>query len=197
VESLAPTPVPASAAPKEAPAPVPAETPASAPEASGAPSVPPATQESQPTPEQTAVISDLHWLIHQGHVIEFANGVLETAKKPLPKPPKPEPKPKAVPATASADQAGAVPAVSSETTSETAVEHAAEIPADTLQTGKETELAKPEASVPAVETAAAADVPMASEPAVTPTAAAPATETGLSGAPAEHSEESKEPPPAP
>jgi len=35
------------------------------------------------------VIGDLHWLIHQGHVIEFANGILETAKKPLPKPPKP------------------------------------------------------------------------------------------------------------
>ncbi len=41
------------------------------------------------TPEQTAVISDLHWLVHQGHVIEFANGILETAKKPAPKPPKP------------------------------------------------------------------------------------------------------------
>jgi hypothetical protein len=46
----------------------------------------------QPTPEQTAIIADLHWLVHQGHVIEFANGVLETAKKPAPRPPKPEPK---------------------------------------------------------------------------------------------------------
>jgi hypothetical protein len=45
------------------------------------------------TPEQTALISDLHWLVHQGHVIEFANGQLDTAKKPLPKPPKPEAKP--------------------------------------------------------------------------------------------------------
>jgi len=44
---------------------------------------------SGPTPEQTAIIADLHWLIHQGHVIEFANGVLECAKKPVPKPPKP------------------------------------------------------------------------------------------------------------
>lgn len=44
------------------------------------------------TPEQMALIADLHWLIHQGHVIEFANGILETAKKPLPRPPKPEPK---------------------------------------------------------------------------------------------------------
>jgi hypothetical protein len=46
----------------------------------------------EPTAEQTAVISDLHWLIHQGHVIEFANGVIETAKKPAPKPPKTETK---------------------------------------------------------------------------------------------------------
>ena len=43
------------------------------------------------TPEASAVISDLHWLVHQGHVIEFANGTLETAKKPAPKPPKPAP----------------------------------------------------------------------------------------------------------
>ena len=42
----------------------------------------------QPTAEQTAVIADLHWLIHQGHVIEFANGTLETAKKPIPRPQK-------------------------------------------------------------------------------------------------------------
>src|SRR5439155_23474845 len=45
---------------------------------------------AEPTPEQTVIITDLHWLIHQGHVIEFANGALETAKKPLPKPPKAE-----------------------------------------------------------------------------------------------------------
>ena len=49
-----------------------------------------APEQAEPTPEQTAVIADLHWLIHQGHVIEFANGTLETAKKPAPKPPKPE-----------------------------------------------------------------------------------------------------------
>jgi hypothetical protein len=45
------------------------------------------------TPEASAIISDLHWLVHQGHVIEFANGTLETAKKPLPRPAKPEPVP--------------------------------------------------------------------------------------------------------
>ncbi len=46
---------------------------------------------SELTPEASAVISDLHWLVHQGHVIEFANGTLETAKKPLPRPSKPAP----------------------------------------------------------------------------------------------------------
>lgn len=56
----------------------------------GAPAVP------EPTAEQSALNSDLHWLIHQGHVIEFANGLLETAKKPLPRP-APQPKPAAQP----------------------------------------------------------------------------------------------------
>ena len=73
VESLAPTPKPAvlEVKPEEPEVPVPTE----------------------PTPEQTALISDLHWLIHQGHVLEFADGRMETAKKPLPRPPKPEKKP--------------------------------------------------------------------------------------------------------
>ena len=48
---------------------------------------------TEPTPEQTAIIADLHWLVHQGHVIEFADGRMDTAKKPLPRPPKPEKKP--------------------------------------------------------------------------------------------------------
>src|SRR5205823_2272169 len=42
----------------------------------------------------------LHWLIHQGHVIEFANGILETAKKPVPKPPKSQAKAETQPAAA-------------------------------------------------------------------------------------------------
>ncbi len=90
VETLAPTPPPA---------PIPIATPAPAtdtvptpPEGQPAAPVPVPPPADQPTPEQTAVIADLHWLIHQGHVIEFANGTLETAKKPVPKPPKP-PKP--------------------------------------------------------------------------------------------------------
>jgi hypothetical protein len=43
------------------------------------------------------VLKDLHWLIHQGHVIEFASGLLETAKKPLPRPMPAKPAQKAKP----------------------------------------------------------------------------------------------------
>jgi hypothetical protein len=64
------------------------------------PAPPQPSQAPEPSAEQTAVISDLHWLIHQGHVIEFADGRLETAKKPVPKPPKPEKKPAEKPAEA-------------------------------------------------------------------------------------------------
>jgi len=38
------------------------------------------------TPERESVLSDLYWLLHQGHVIEFANGKMELAKKPLLRP---------------------------------------------------------------------------------------------------------------
>ena len=33
------------------------------------------------TEEQKQLIADIHWLIHQGHVLEFSNGIIETAKK--------------------------------------------------------------------------------------------------------------------
>jgi len=66
--------------------------------AAAAPAVPVEPASPAPTPEQTAVVSDLHWLVHQGHVLEFADGRLETAKKPAPRPPKPEKKPSEKPA---------------------------------------------------------------------------------------------------
>jgi hypothetical protein len=70
-----------------------APSPASAPVApAGEGQAAPAPGTVTPTPEQNALIGDLHWLIHQGHVIEFANGTLETAKKPVPRPPKPNQK---------------------------------------------------------------------------------------------------------
>ena len=86
MEALAPAPQPAVIEIKPA-----TET---APPAEGA--TPPAPAAApEPTPEQNAIIADLHWLVHQGHVIEFADGRLETAKKPAPRPPKPEKKPAA------------------------------------------------------------------------------------------------------
>jgi hypothetical protein len=97
IETLAPTPVPSAPVATE-PAPATAET------------TPPSAATAEPSAEQMAVNADLHWLIHQGHVIEFANGVLETAKKPLPKPPKQQPK-AAKPAAPAAPTAEAAPAV--------------------------------------------------------------------------------------
>lgn len=88
MEVLAPSPAPT-------PIPLPVE---------GQPS--PAPQSAEPTPEQNALIGDLHWLIHQGHVIEFANGTLETAKRPLPRPPKPAAKPEEKASGSSAAEEG-------------------------------------------------------------------------------------------
>lgn len=92
LEALAPS------APAAAPAPSPAPAQVAATDVEGAakPAATPApAPEPEPTPEQTAVVSDLHWLIHQGHVIEFANSTLETAKKPVPRPPRPAKQPAA------------------------------------------------------------------------------------------------------
>jgi hypothetical protein len=81
LKALAPTPAsPAPAAPAADPGSPAGESP---------PAIPSAVSPDEPSPEMAAVMTDLHWLIHQGHVIEFGNGVLETAKKPLPRPPKP------------------------------------------------------------------------------------------------------------
>ena len=87
---------------------------------------PPTAQEAQESsPEANAVGADLHWLVHQGHVIEFANGVLETAKKPLVKPPKPSaPAPETAPTpkseTVAAEPARQLPAPDPGVASETA-----------------------------------------------------------------------------
>lgn len=97
IEALAPTPP----APAPPPPPAPAEgapdetSPAGA-ETTAAASTAAATSAPEtraPTPAQTEIIADLHWLIHQGHVIEFAKGLLEIARRPAPKPLKPAPKP--------------------------------------------------------------------------------------------------------
>src|ERR1035437_4593025 len=138
IETLAPTPKQAVI---EIPAPV-AEG-----EAPAKPKAPEAT------PEQTAIIVDLHWLVHQGHVLEFADGKLETAKKPLPSPPKPEKKPAAVKPVAESEAAvGTEPAPQAEA----AIEPAAETSAPT-----EVVAAAPE--TPVVETPVQPETPPTGE----------------------------------
>jgi hypothetical protein len=136
LEKLAPT--PKSTAPA-APA---------APPAEGAAPVVPAPPE--PTPEQAAIIGDLHWLIHQGHVIEFANGILETAKKPVVKPPKP-PKPEA-PATA--ETPAAEVSAGEVSTPEPATAEAAPAPENSAPTTQPAAAAEPASDAPPSEPAA-------------------------------------------
>jgi hypothetical protein len=97
----------------------------------------------EPSPEVTAIVADLHWLVHQGHVIEFASGALETAKKPVPKPPKPAAKTDVETATAAKPQ----PAAEGTTEGES-LPQAAEVSAATEASGE---------PLPAVETPAAAN----------------------------------------
>ena len=118
----------------------------------------PQPDSAQPTPEQTAVISDLHWLIHQGHVIEFANGVLETAKRPLPKL---EPKRPAAPAKAAAPAPAA--AVGKAVAPEPVIEAVPAPTADILQT--ETAVVAEEAPAAGNEAAAVDILPSELPPA--------------------------------
>lgn len=134
VETLAPSPAPAEPAADGTPAPTPL------------------------TAEQQAVLNDLHWLIHQGHVIEFASGMLETAKKPAPRPaPAPKaPKKGDKPAGASeAPASGSTDAATPEAASSEAVA-AADIAATLAQEAP--------AEDTAAEAAPSAEVPPAPEP---------------------------------
>jgi len=126
------------------------------------------SQAPEPTPEQTAVIADLHWLVHQGHVIEFADGRMDTAKKPLPRPPKPEKK------STEEKAAGEKPAAEGEPTT-IAVVPAGEIP---VLTEAEIPSSQPEpASEPPSEIPASGEAPAPTEPPVPPTEPAAAAET--------------------
>ena len=103
------------------------------------------------SPERTAILSDLHWLVHQGHVVEYANGQMEIAPKPQPpqqkkKKPKPDKKPKAEPPVTGG-------------TSSTSSQTPAEAPA--AEETKPAETPEPSAEPPAPE---ASDTTEASEP---------------------------------
>jgi len=106
----------------------------------GTPNVPAA---AEPTPEQNTIIADLHWLVHQGHVIEFADGQLETAKKPAPKPPKPEKKPVEEKSVAEGEVISATESVSQTE----AVAASAETPTPAAESAAAAEPAPPESAV--------------------------------------------------
>src|ERR1039458_5034368 len=175
IEALAPSPkkstvieIKLTAPPVAAPTPAANEA-AAAPQDSPAVPAPPVSDE--PTPEQTAVIGDLHWLVHQGHVIEFADGRMDTAKKPVPRPPKPEAKPtEAKPATE-----GEAAPTTVEPEGETPILTEAEIPASEPEPAVEPEPAAEATAAPPVPGEPAADVP-ASEPATDASADEPRSE---------------------
>ncbi|HXR04248.1 MAG TPA: hypothetical protein VN836_06025 [Verrucomicrobiae bacterium] len=181
MEALAPAPAVIEIKSEAAPSTAPAE--GATPNAPGAaPAKPAGPQSPEPTPEQTAVISDLHWLVHQGHVIEFADGRMDTAKKPLPRPPKPEKKP-----------TEEKPAAEGETTAIAAVP-AGEIP---VLTEAEIPPSQPEPAIepePAAE--ATAETPASTESATEASATEPAA--AVETAPAESAATpAVEPAPAP
>lgn len=144
IEALAPTPKAAAPVAAETTAPV---TPVAEGETAPAPA-PAKPAAPEPTPEQTLVLVDLHWLIHAGAVLEFADGHMETAKKPAPKPVKQEKKADAKPAVAgevattveTAPQAEAAPVVeaAAPTTEVSAPAEAAATPAPESPTTGET-----------------------------------------------------------
>jgi hypothetical protein len=154
IEALAPTPKPVAAPKVEIPAPAVPAPAAPAAEGEAAPAPAPVKPAPAPAPEataeQTAVMVDLHWLIHQGAVLEFADGRMETAKKPLPKPIKQEKKEE----KPAADAVTATP----ETPVTTEAASAAEVvvPAETARAAEA--LPQVEAAV-AIETAPAAEIP--------------------------------------
>ena len=163
IGALAPSPAPAAAPATPPPAERAVASPPTTEQIAGAPSAaaPKATGDlHDPTPEQTVVIADLHWLIHQGHVLEFANGRIETAKKPTPKPPRPEAKPAApqTEGTAVLEAGSSVQAAPQAQTEPDIVPPGAEITQPTARAGSATN--------PAVLEATTAVVTQATEPAV-------------------------------
>jgi hypothetical protein len=128
--------------------------------APAAPATPTPPAADEPTAEQTVIIADLHWLVHQGHVLEFADGRMDTAKKPLPRPPKPEKK--AVEGKPATEGEAATTAVGS--AEEVPVLTEAEIPAPEAEPVIAPEPAAEATAETPAPTEAAADAP-ASEPA--------------------------------
>jgi hypothetical protein len=191
IEALAPSPkkptvieIKPAASPVAAPAPA-ANGAAAAPQDSPAVPAPPVSDE--PTPEQTAIIADLHWLVHQGHVIEFADGRMDTAKKPAPRPPtqaSPRREPEAKPAVTRPGAEGEAVASTIEPAGEVPVLTEAEIPANEPAPAIEPEPAvEPEPAAEATAETPAPAEPAADAPASEPVADASADEPAAEDTP--------------
>jgi hypothetical protein len=158
IETLAPTPKSA-----KAPAAPAAEVRS---DSTPTPTEPAAVPVADPTSEQTAVLVDLHWLIHSGAVLEFADGRMDTAKKPLPRPVKQEKKKaEAKPASEGGTAVAAETALPAEGAEET-------VPEISGPTEKVVET-----PAPAEETAPAFEPPVSSETISSAVEPAPAVET--------------------
>jgi hypothetical protein len=181
VDALAPDTAPAEPAPEPS-----AETPAEAPvegEAGGDAKTE-TPKHPQPTAAQQAVITDLHWLIHQGHIIEFANGKLLAAKKPVQQKPKKKPAPKAQ--VKKGDDSKPKAAASEKVAGkehESAKAEPAEAPAAEAEVKPSAEAPAPAAEAPAAETEA-----KPAEEAPAPAVEAPAAEAEVKPAEAAPSE---------
>ena len=141
-----PAPAEVAATPAEGAAPTTSEA---APAAAQTPTTAPSASTVAPSPELEALVRDLHWLVHQGHVIEFANGQLETAKKPAPRPEKKKKEPAPGAAVEGATSAEASAGVSTETPEAAPMESSASA---TSEVAGESH-AEPPPEVPAAETA--------------------------------------------
>ncbi|MDP6306777.1 MAG: hypothetical protein QGH02_05490 [Verrucomicrobiota bacterium] len=130
------------------------------------------------SPERTAILSDLHWLVHQGHVVEYANGQMEIAPKPQPQPqkkkkPRPDKKTKAEPpvtggTSSTSSQTPAEAPAAEETKSAETPEPIAEPPAheasDTTESPEPSQaLGQADAAPTAPEPSAAAEEPPAAK----------------------------------
>jgi hypothetical protein len=164
IEALAPSPLPPAvrAVPSGPAKTAPVSDTVPAADAKGEAAPPPAPAPEAP-PEQTALIGDLHWLVHQGHVIEFANGILETAKRPVPKPPKPQPmSPEPPPAQPPPPAASGVE--TPETTAMPSAPASAEVPA----VGAEADAPPEPTAAPNAALLPSADTEPMAQPSVTP-----------------------------
>ena len=156
------------------------------------------------SPERTAILSDLHWLVHQGHVVEYANGQMEIAPKPQPpqqkkKKPRPDKKPKAEPpltegTSLTSPQTPAEAPSAEETKPAETPEPSAEPPAtEASDTTESPELSQADAAAPTEPELSAAAEGSPTEPEASAAAEEPLTEPEASAAAEEPSTAAESP----